>query len=247
MAEFDTDLDGVSAPFAEQLAFFRRKGKNLIPSNRWDDVWQEAHDTGFMVAGAQKAALLADLHQEMQNAIEKGTTLEEFTKALPEIAKKHGWTGWRGEGSEKGVAWRARVIYETNLRTSYSAGRYRQLVTGAQRRPYWQYRHSPHVAVPRPLHRSWDGKVLRWDDPWWNTHFPPNGFGCRCSVFGLNDRDLKRAGKSGPDPAPNDGDLVRHERERVNYETGEVTQEVVYAPPGVDPGFAYAQIGRAHV
>ena len=238
-AEVTTELDGVSAPFAEQLAFFRRKGKHLVPTKRWDDLQHEQHDFGFMVAGATKAELLADLHREIQDAIEKGTTLDEFTERLPEIAKKHGWTGWRGEKSAAGVAWRARVIYETNLRQSYNAGRYRQLVAGASRRPFWEYRHSPHVTMPRKLHQSWDGKVLRWDDPWWDTHFPQNGWGCRCSVFGLNDRDLKRRGKSGPDEAPDDGDPVRHEIERVDRETGEVTTKVSYAPPGIDPGFAY--------
>ncbi|MBF0556605.1 MAG: hypothetical protein HQK96_18965, partial [Nitrospirae bacterium] len=39
-----------------------------------------------------------------------------------------------------------------------------------------------------------NGKVFRYDDPFWDTHFPPNGFRCRCTVFGLSSKDMKEEG-----------------------------------------------------
>ena len=98
-----------------------------------------------------------------------------------------------------GRDWRTRVIYETNLRSSYAAGRYRQMKDVAERRPYWRYRHSDVSENPREEHLGWDGLVLRHDDPWWDTHYPANGWGCKCFVETLADRDLRRLGKSGPD------------------------------------------------
>lgn len=205
-----------SLPFAEQIAFFR--GKLNIPTARWDDLWQEAHDTGFMVAGAAQADLLADLREAVDKAISQGTTLAEFREDFERIVAERGWTGWTGEGSAAGRAWRTRVIYQTNLRTSYAAGRYAQLQAIKHRRPYWRYVHNDTVVNPREDHLSWDGLILSADDPWWQSHYPPNGWGCRCRTESLAQRDLERLGKSGPDQAPT--------------APGDTT--------GIDPGWAYA-------
>lgn len=34
----------------------------------------------------------------------------------------------------------------------------------------------------RPEHLQWVGTVLPIDHPWWNTHTPPVGWGCECSI-----------------------------------------------------------------
>jgi hypothetical protein len=49
-----------------------------------------------------------------------------------------------------------------------------------KRRPYWKYLHNSNQESP--CHVEWSGLVLRHDDPWWDTHFPPNGPDCQCSV-----------------------------------------------------------------
>lgn len=143
---------------------------------------QAAHDRAFVVAGALKADLLDDLQQSVTQAIEEGKSIQWFRQEFGAIVAQHGWTGWTGEDTPEGVAWRTRVIYQTNLTTSYAAGRYAQLTDPEllKLRPYWKYVHSDTVQTPRPLHVSWGNKpvVLPPDDPWWKTHFPPNGWGC---------------------------------------------------------------------
>lgn len=223
-----------SVPFAEQIAFF--KNKLAIPTARWNDLQRDAHDTGFMVAGASKADLLADLKGAVGKAIEHGTTLAEFRKDFKQIVAQHGWTDFTGSDSAEGIAWRTRVIYETNLRSSYQAGRWQQIQDGKAYRPYVQYKHSHAVITPRAEHLSWNGKVLSVDDPWWQTHYPPNGFGCQCTVFALSKRDLQRLGKTGPDPAPNDGTY-----DWVDKKTGEIHT----FPVGVQPFWDYAP-GRSN-
>lgn len=179
-----------SLPFLEALAFFRAKLN--LPTQRWDDLLGAAHDRAFVVAGATKADLLADLRRAVDQAIADGTTIETFRKDFKRIVAERGWTGWTGQGTKAGEAWRTRVLYETNLFSSYSAGRYQQMKAVAATRPYWRYRHSPASTVPRAEHLAWDGLILRHDDPFWASHAPPNGFGCKCYIETLADRDLKK-------------------------------------------------------
>ncbi|AGG89919.1 phage minor head protein [Rhodanobacter denitrificans] len=215
-----------SLPFKEQIAFFRAK-KNVL-TEAWTDVWEAEHDHAFMVAGANRIDLLVDLRAAVDKAIAEGTGLEAFRHDFDQIVAKYGWA-YNG-----GRNWRTRVIYETNLRTSYAAGRYAQLQALKAVRPYWRYRHSDAVQHPRPMHLAWNGLVLAADDGWWNTHYPPNGWGCQCTVEALNARDLARLGKTGPDTAP-PVDM----QEVVVGQRGPHPR-TVQTPAGVDPGFGYA-------
>lgn len=213
-------------PFAEQLAFFKEKLQ--LPSEAWDDIMTRAHDRAFIVAGAMKADLLNDLNGAVATAIEQGTGLEAFKKQFGQIVDRY---GWQHTGSRD---WRARVIYETNLRTSYAAGRYRQMTSPEvlQQRPYWLYRHSDASLQPRTQHKAWDGLILPAEDAWWNTHLPPNGWGCKCSVFPVSAKELQdKYGKDAPDSAP-----PVDTYEYTNKKTGEVTD----VPVGIDYGWDYA-------
>jgi len=216
-----------SLPFAEQIAFFRRKVN--VNTQSWLDVWQQAHDHAFMVAGANRDDLVLDFRQAVDAAIGNGETLEQFRKRFDSIVAKYGWD-YNG-----GRNWRSRVIYETNLRTSYAAGRWQQLQSIKQRVPYWEYVHSDAVQHPRPQHLAWNGLVLSADDPWWHSHFPPNGWGCQCTVRGRSKRDLADMGKSGPDQAP----PIDMQSVTVGQRSPGGARDVE-TPAGVDPGFGYA-------
>ena len=212
-----------SLPFREQAEFFRRKVD--LPTSGWTDIYTQEHDWAFVVAGANRDAIVSDFRGAVDKAINDGTTLEEFRKDFDAIVAKHGWD-YNG-----GRDWRSRVIYDTNLLTSYAAGRYEQL----QSAPYWEYEHQDWVEHPRPQHVAWNGLTLAKDDPWWQTHFPPNGWGCHCTVRGRWPRDLERAGKSRPDQAP-----ATEWQERTIGARSELGPREVRVPAGIDPGFEYA-------
>ena len=218
-----------SLPFKEQIEFFRRKLN--IPTTGWTDIYIHEHDYAFIVAGANRDAIVADFRTAVEKAIAEGTTLADFRKDFDRIVARHGWD-YNG-----GRNWRSKIIYDTNLATSYAAGRWEQL----QGAPYWQYKHADWVQHPREDHLAWDGLVLARDDPWWYTHFPPNGWRCQCSVRGLWPRDLQRLGKTGPDTAPD----VQWE-ERTIGQRNPNGPRTVRVPAGIDPGFEYAP-GRSRL
>lgn len=211
-----------SLPFGEMVRFFLRKLN--LPTEHWTDIYTREHDWAFVVAGANRDALVADFRAAVEKAIAEGGTLEDFRRDFDRIVATHGWD-YNG-----GRDWRSRVIYETNLNTAYAAGRYEQL----QAAPYWQYVHADWVTNPRHQHLAWDGLVLRRDDPWWQTHYPPNGWGCQCSVRGLWPRDLAAMGKDGPDEAPE-----VHLVERLIGQRNPRGPRLVLVPAGIDPGFEY--------
>lgn len=210
-------------PFPEQIAFFRRKLGNLVPTQAWDDLIAAEHDSAFMLAGAAKADLLTDLAAAVDTAISQGTGIEAFRRDFRAIVARHGWTGWTGEGSVRGEAWRVGVILRTNARTSWAAGRMAQLRAAGF--PLWVYRHGGSLE-PRLQHLSWDGLVLPSDHPFWATHYPPSDWGCTCYVLGArSDRGARRLG-GDPEKQPPAGWA------RIDRRTG--------APVGIGKGWGYA-------
>ena len=116
-----------------------------------------------------------------------------------------------------------RVIYRTNMLTSYAAGRMAQLVDGKFK--FWVYRHG-NALEPRLLHLSWNGIALPPDHPFWATHYPPNDWGCTCYVTGARtEAGIRRV---GGDP----GKQLPDGWEGLNPKTG--------TPAGVGKGWDYA-------
>lgn len=211
------------SPFTEQVAFFRQKLGRLVPTQRWDDMLAAEHDRAFMVAGAAKAELLTDLAAATDKAIAEGQGIEAFRKDFREIVARNGWTGWTGEGSVQGEAWRVKTIYRTNMYTSYAAGRFAQLK--AEGFPFWVYRHGGSME-PRPQHLGWDGLVLPAEHPFWTTHYPPSDWGCSCYVVGaFSEAGAKRQGGNPAMKLPANW-------QAIDPKTG--------APAGIGKGWNYA-------
>ncbi len=225
IAHADAEADEIS-PFREAIEFHRQKID--IPTQAWTDIMHEAHDRAFVVAGAMKEALLEDIHQAMIEGLRGKLSFEAWLERFDDIVARHGWS-YRG-----GREWRARVIYETNLRTARAAGRFKQMrhPDTLAAFPYWRYVHaSTRVpSEPREEHESWDGLILPATDPWWETYYPPNGWRCSCGVEAITAAEMRRT-KGQPDIAPE----IRY-RKRTDPHTG----EMVDYPDGVDFGWAYA-------
>lgn len=91
-------------------------------------------------------------------------------------------------------------IFRTNLQTAYNHGRWNGQSVAAHSRPYLMY-DAINDSRTRPSHMVMDQTILPRDDPWWNTHYPPCGYRCRCNVVSLT---AKQALKRGVTPTPPD-------------------------------------------
>lgn len=225
-------------PPEEAVAYFKAKGYELPPTWDWHDMWQEAHATATTVAKSAGFDILGDIHGQLQKVLEQGQTFRDFKKELTPVLQAKGWWGRKelpdprtGEvrSVQLGSPRRLRTIYDVNLRTAHASGAWARAQRTKDRRPFLRY-----VAIldrrTRPDHRAWHGTVLPMDDPFWNTHYPPNGWRCRCSVQQLGQRDLDRYGYTVSESPPRPP-MVPWK----NPKTG----EVVMVPKGIDPGWGY--------
>ena len=212
----------LGVPFPEQVAALRLRLGELVPTARWDDIQRSAHDSGFMVAGAVKTDLLADILAALDRAATEGTGLETFRQDWKSIVDKHGWHGWTGEGTAKGEAWRTRVVFQTNMSVSRASGRLAQLRDGNF--PIWVYLHGG-SREPRVHHLAMNGVALPSDHPFWLKWYAPNGWGCSCRVRGARSAaGVRRLGGDPDKPLPEFWN-------KIDPKTG--------APVGIDKGWDY--------
>ena len=229
----------------DALDYLRAKGYRIGFDHR--DVWQEEHATAWTVAKAMRLDILETIRAAVDQMIEDGQSFAQFQRELQPMLEKLGWWGLgtladplTGEQREVqlGSPRRLRTIFDVNLRTAHAAGQWQRIERTSKTHPYLLYQLGP-SREHRPEHLRWAGIILRADDPWWQTHFPPNGWGCKCWVRQVSRREAERLLSSGRylNAAPDLG-----EQEYVNQRTG----QIVKVPRGIEPGWAYnpGQVSR---
>ena len=217
---------------SEVLAFFKAKG--LRPAFDYREVWREEHAVAFTVAKATQVDVLTAIRKEVDLALSEGRTFQQFKKDLTPKLQKLGWWGEKeildpktGEmvTAQLGSPRRLKTIYNTNLRTARAAGQWQRIERTKEGLPYLLYQLGP-SRVHRVAHLKFNGLILRVDDPFWRTHFPPNGWGCKCWVRQLDRAEAESKGGESKSPKI-------ETRAWTNTRTGEVMQ----VPVGLDPGF----------
>lgn len=229
----------------EAIAQLTQRFANPVGSFSWLDVWQAQHAQMFTVAKSAGYDILGDIITALDAAVKNGTTFETFAADLIPLLQAKGWWG-RGPAldpltgietdAQLGSVRRLQTIYDTNMRVAFNAGRWAQAQRVKADRPYLRYLHTS-SEHPRHSHLQWVGITLPTDDPWWQTHMPPNGWGCKCSVVTLSQRqfDMQRSAGTIRTDAPQ-----TNYRQYVNNRTGQVSA----VPDGIDPGFGY-NVGEA--
>lgn len=228
----------------DSIAAFQQRGL-LRPSFRWQDVWQAEHARAFAVAGVMRLDILRTIREQVDLAVSQGRGFGEFHAALKRQLVAKGWWG-RIEITDPDTGEvrttrfderRLQLIFDVNMRQSHAAGRWAR-IQRSRVDTHIVYRTMRDERV-RASHRPWDDIVLPKDHPWWDTHFPPNGWRCRCTAFGINQRGIERLQQAGSkiktEPPPTTW------VEFANRSTGQAER----VPRGIDPGFAYNP-GQVH-
>lgn len=235
---FDIDAQTTfDLPPAQAVEFMARKG--LKTSFVWQDVYADQHSNAFTVAKMMDLDLLSEVFEAVNSAILNGDSFAMFSERLIPLLQDAGWWGKKDlvdpvtgniiEGAQLGSARRLETIFRTNLQSSYAAGQWQQMQEQAEDAPYLMYEAIDDFRT-RPEHAAWDNKVLPINSKWWHTHYPPNGWNCRCTTIQLDADDLESFGLKVEPHAPRG-----KYRDWLNPRTGK-TERV---PEGIDPGFEF--------
>ena len=198
---------GMTGSFVFKAAVEFLKKKKSVSKEEFLKMDEASRAKAFMVSGYTKAEVLDSFLQALTEAVELGSTKEEFQKKMDTFLEENGYEGVN--------PFKADVIFRTNLQTAYNAGHYKSMTddTVMKLRPFWQYRTAADGNV-REEHAQMHGKVYRADDPIWDVWYPPNGFRCRCSVVSLSERQVKERGLTVETKPPR----------KVDRETGEILE-----------------------
>jgi uncharacterized protein with gpF-like domain len=187
-------------PFDEAIQYWMDK----IPmtADEFYALADELKARAFTVSGVTRMDMIEGVKAAVESALKNGITLADFKKSIADIIDAQGWDSSR-----------VNMIFQTNVQGAYNAGRLKQQTDPAviDRRPFWQYLHTPGQANPRPDHEAHDGEVYRADDPFWNVWYPHQGslgdwWNCKCSVRTLSNSELDEFGLTPQEPTGEPGD-----------------------------------------
>lgn len=238
-----TIRQALSLPPKDALEAFARRDELKVSVN-WRDLQPEEHARAFTVAKIARTELLVTVRDSLNKALAEGHSFAMWQKAIVPELQKAGWWGMVQNreltGTDDAVfvgEKRLRTIFRTNMRVSHAAGQWERFRQVKAFRPYLRYS-AVMDSRTRPQHARWHGIILPVEHPFWQTHFPPNGWNCRCAVIGLSERDLERRGWK-----------VTTEEELARLVPMDPVGRMPFGPPGqrrdrprlpaIDPGWDY--------
>ena len=184
-------------PFKDAIASAKAR-KVVLPDIYYGALQGDARARAFSVVTAATVGQLQEVLDSLTRELEAGGSLQT----------------WRGKVEDGLVPlelprYRLDNIFRTNVQGAYAAGRYKAQVDSADLRPFLMY-DAINDSRTRPAHAALDNAIFPIGDPFWTTHYPPNGYQCRCGTTSLTESQAKaRAGPTlnyptvqGPDGHP---------------------------------------------
>ena len=172
--------------FPNEAASAYIRGKAVADPKNFGNLPAQLKQRAFTVAGIEQM----DTLRRIRDAVAKLPEGASWDEAKKEIAAEISpYTG----GDMKAA--RARAEHQLRIHgfQAYAVARHQQQMEDIDVFPYWKYETVGDNRV-RPGHAALDGKILRADDDWWKTHYPPWDWGCRCIVVEMTEHDAKKAG-----------------------------------------------------
>ncbi len=173
--------------------------RSLTPVTRevFDGLSRQYQVDAITISGVTDQRLIEKIRDELADVIMSGATKDAFRSAVDDLTDAAGVARLTGPAID--------TVFAANAQKAYSTGRYEQMTHQAvmDALPFWQYWSVGDNRV-RPEHAALDGFVARAVDRVWMKIYPPSGFGCRCSVTAITEKEALRI-----DPRASEDGMLR--------------------------------------
>jgi SPP1 gp7 family putative phage head morphogenesis protein len=209
----------------EAAAWLRTASKVLFDNKELDRAAILAAEEYSLVAYVSRI-MIADKARELLRAVGRAVRTGDIPKQFDNAKRT-------GELITTGLEqYDPRIAFQASVRSAYSAGRYERAMEAVDEEPYFVYRSMRDSRV-RATHQVLNGVSLPKADPFWQQHYPPNGWRCRCKAYSLDEAGLVKLEKAG---IP----VQRTAPEEIMIEhKNKVTGEKEILPASIEPGWGF--------
>ena len=189
-------------PHDEAIALI--SNKPAVTRDVFDQLTPELKARAFTVTGIENMDVLQRLRDKVAKLPEgvpwKDVKKEVLSDVMPYYVDPDADADEQKK-QKRAASRRAELLVRHHGFQSYAASQYALIQETKDALPYLQYWSMGDGKV-RESHAALDGIVLRADSPFWDTHYPPWEWSCRCMVTQLTDADVAdmRAEDSGKAP-----------------------------------------------
>lgn len=130
-----------------------------------------------------------------------------------------------------------RTEFETTVAGAQSAVQWKDIQRDKEILPLLKYQTAGDEKV-RPQHAAWDGIVKPVNDPFWDTHNPPNGFNCRCIAIQLEKGEEKVTNLSDhlkKVKEQTEGEITTLENDSKIFNINPGKRKIIFPDKGVSP------------
>ena len=166
------------------------RGRNIVLADEFYSLDLNTRQYAGTVSRLAAVEQIKTVLELVNKSLEEGSTFQDFKKQV------------EAEGIELSEHHLANV-YRTNMQNAYAHGRWQQQQRNKETRSYLKYT-AINDSRTRPTHLALDGIIRHIDDPFWLTHYPPNGYQCRCSILAITEKQALRQGITPDDKLPTD-------------------------------------------
>ena len=182
--------------FIEAIAYALNRNV-VLPDEYYDRMTPIQRQQAVSIAGLGQTEQIKHVMGLVNEQLVDGGTFADFQKAVK-----------AGDVDVNLPRYRLDNIFRTNIQGAYGRGRWYQQQQNKDERPYLM-RDGINDSRQRPAHRILDGIIRPIDDPFWDIHYAPDDFKCRCHMRSLTKEQAEAKGittdVSLPDINPQNG------------------------------------------
>jgi SPP1 gp7 family putative phage head morphogenesis protein len=227
-----SDLDFLFGPTPHDEAIDFIKSKPAVSRDVFNGLLPELKARAFTITGVEGANVLQRVRDRIAD-LPAGHDWDDIKKDIvgdispfivdPDASPEH------RDGQINAANRRAELLLRTHGFQAYQAASYDVMDRQRDVMPFWQYLTMEDDRV-RPEHAALDQIVLPASSPFWQGHYPPWDYGCRCQVVAISQEDRDDLAEQDKKNAP-DCRLVLEGPQLQHLEHGTLVRSFVTHVP----------------